>query len=94
VRAPAPKPVAKKPAARAAPKARASGPGRVGIRERRGAPTLEETLEILGASELTIEDGSTELLNETGVRHMKIEVQKGSPFTQLLDRLRERVKKS
>jgi hypothetical protein len=91
---PAPKPVAKKPAARTAPRARASGAGRVGIRERRGAPTLEETLEILGASELTIEDGSTALLNETGVRHMKIEVQKGSPFTQLLDRLRERVKKS
>ena len=44
-------------------------------------------------SELTIEDGGSELLNETGVRHMKIEVQRSSPFTQLLERLRERVRK-
>jgi hypothetical protein len=87
----APAPVAKKPAARAAPKAR--GAGRVGIRERRGTPTLEETLEILGASALSMDEEGSELLNETGVRHMKIEVQKSSPFTQLLDRLRERVKK-
>ena len=85
-------PVAKKPAARAAPKAR--GAGRVGIRERRGTPTLEETLEILGASALSMDEGASGLLNETGVRHMKIEVQKNSPFTQLLDRLRERVKKT
>ncbi len=92
-RAPAPRPVAKKPAPGAAPKERARGAGRVGIRERRGGPTLEETLEILGASELTIDDGSGETLNDTGVRHLRVEVQKNSPFTRLLERLSERVKK-
>jgi hypothetical protein len=94
-RAPTPKPVAKKPAA-AAPAAKAhparSG-GRIGIRERRGGPTLEETLEILGASELTIEDGRGEIVNDTGVRHLRVEVQKNSPFSRLLERLSERVKK-
>ena len=89
----APAPVARKPAARAAPKARRPAAARVDLRERRGTPTLEETLEILGASALSMDEGASELLNETGVRHMKIEVQKSSPFTQLLDRLRERVKK-
>ncbi|HEV2229901.1 MAG TPA: hypothetical protein VGR86_13195 [Steroidobacteraceae bacterium] len=93
VRAPAP--VARKPAPAAAPKARARGAGRVGIRERRGGPTLEETLEILGASELTIENSRGETLNETGVRHLHVEVQKNSnsPFSRLLERLSERVKK-
>jgi len=91
---PAQSPAVRKPAARALAKARAPGAGRVGLRERRAAPTLEETLEILGASELSIEDGGNALLNESGVRHMKIEVKKDSPFTQLLDRLRERVKKT
>ena len=89
--APAQRPVARKPAARVAPKPR--GPGRVGLRERRGAPTLEETLEILGATELSIEDERGELVNDTGVRHLQVEVQKNSPFTQLIERLRERVRK-
>jgi hypothetical protein len=94
-RAPVPKPAAQKPAA-AAPAAKAPparNGGRVGIRERRGGPTLEETLEILGASELTIEDGRGEIVNDTGVRHLRVEVQKNSPFSRLLERLSERVKK-
>ena len=83
-------PAAKPPAPRAArPRTR----GRVGIRERRGGPTLEETLEILGASELSIDSGRGEVLNDTGVRHLRVEVQKNSPFTRLLERLSERVKK-
>jgi len=88
-RAPAPRPVpgeaARTPARR---------PARVSMRERRTGPTLEETLEILGASELTIEDPSGETLNDTGVRHLRVEVQKNSPFTRLLERLSERAKKS
>jgi hypothetical protein len=92
-RASAPRPVAKKPAAGETLKARPRGPGRVGIRERRGGPTLEETLEILGASELTIDDGRGEILNDTGVRHLRVEMQKNSPFSRLLERLSERVKK-
>jgi hypothetical protein len=72
---------------------RVRGAGRVGIRERRGGPTLEETLEILGASELSIDGGRGEVLNDTGVRHLRVEVQKNSPFSRLLERLSDRVKK-
>jgi hypothetical protein len=85
------------PVAPAKPAARAARPrirGRIGIRDRRSGPTLEETLEILGASELTIDSGRGEVLNDTGVRHLRVEVQKNSPFSRLLERLSERVKKS
>ncbi len=67
--------------------------GKVGARERRGSQTLEETLEILGASQLSIDNGTGETLNDTGVRHLRVEVQKNSPFTRLLERLSERMKK-
>src|SRR5438105_4307908 len=77
----------------ASPRARARG-GKVGARERRGPQTLEETLEILGASELTIDDGRGATINDTGVRHLRVEVQKNSPFTKLLERLSERLKKA
>lgn len=60
----------------------------------RGPQTLEETLEILGASQLTIEDGRTATINDSGVRHLRVEVQKNSPFSKLLERLSERLKKS
>ena len=70
------------------------GAGKVGARERRGPQTLEETLEILGASQLTIDEGSGETLNDSGVRHLRVEVQKNSPFTRLLERLSERIKKT
>jgi hypothetical protein len=66
----------------------------VGARERRGAQTLEETLEILGASGLSINTGNGETLNDTGVRHLRIEAQKNSPFARLLERLSERAKKT
>jgi len=59
----------------------------------RGPQTLEETLEILGASQLTIEDGRTATINDSGVRHLRVEVQKNSPFSKLLERLSERLKK-
>jgi hypothetical protein len=70
------------------------GAGKVGARERRGAQTLEETLEILGASQLTIDNGTGETLNDSGVRHLRVEVQKNSPFSRLLERLSERIKKA
>jgi len=76
-----------------APPARTRG-GKVGAREHRGTQTLEETLEILGASQLSIDRGSGETLNDTGVRHLRVEVQqKNSPFSKLLERLSERLKK-
>jgi hypothetical protein len=84
---------AAKPAAPRAAKPRTRAAGRVGIRDRRSGPTLEETLEILGASELSIDSGRGEVLNDTGVRHLQVEVQKNSPFSRLLERLSERVKK-
>ncbi len=81
------------PAAPAAGRARGRTAGRVGAGEKRGAQSLEETLEILGASQLTIDNGSGETLNESGVRHLRVEVQKNSPFSKLLERLSERMKK-
>ena len=71
-----------------------AGGGRVGARERRGPQTLEETLEILGAGELEVDNGSGETLNDTGVRHLRVEVQKNTPFSRLLERLSERSKKN
>jgi hypothetical protein len=70
------------------------GGGRVGARERRGPQTLEETLEILGAGELEVDNGRGETLNDTGVRHLRVEVQKNTPFSRLLERLSERTKKN
>jgi hypothetical protein len=101
--APAPRPAAKPaPAAgaRSAPQpatAKRSPPkvgGRVNARERRGPQTLEETLEILGAGQLEMDDGRGESLNDTGVRHLRVEVQKNTPFSRLLERLSERTKKN
>jgi len=77
-----------------APQAKARVRARVGARDSRGPQTLEETLEILGASQLTIEDGRGEIINDSGVRHLRVEVQKNSPFSKLLERLSERMKKS
>lgn len=94
------KPVAASAPVRAAPRPAAAkrssaGKGsRVGARERRGPQTLEETLEILGADELEIDSGRGESLNDTGVRHLRVEVQKNTPFSRLLERLSERTKKN
>jgi len=96
------KPAAAAPAAaRAATQAsgkRAVAPpgkgGRVNARDRKGPQTLEETLEILGASELEIDGGRGESVNDTGVRHLRVEVQKNTPFSRLLERLSERTKKN
>jgi hypothetical protein len=74
-------------------RARGRGGAKVAARERRSPQTLEETLEILGASQLTIDPGGTETINDSGVRHLRVEVQKNSPFSKLLERLSERLKK-
>jgi hypothetical protein len=66
---------------------------RVAARDSRGPQTLEETLEILGASQLTMDDGRAATINDSGVRHLRVEVQKNSPFSKLLERLSERLKK-
>jgi hypothetical protein len=87
-----PVPAAAQPAA-VAPSARASG-GKVGARERRTPQTLEETLEILGANELAIDSGRSESVSDTGVRHLRVQIQKNTPFSRLLERLSERVRKA
>ena len=93
--APAPKAATARPGQASPPQAkgRARARDKVPAREQRGPQTLEETLEILGASQLSIDSGSGETLNESGVRHLRVEVQKNSPFSKLLERLSERLKK-
>jgi hypothetical protein len=95
-RAAAPPPVAKPAAgaARGAPARKTKPLGRVRAKEQRSPKTLEETLEILGASDLEIDNGRGEVLNDTGVRHLRVEVQKNTPFAKLLDRISERVRKN
>ena len=86
------KPAAGKPTA--APARKNKPLGRVKAKEQRSPKTLEETLEILGASDLEIDNGRGETLNDTGVRHLRVEVQKNTPFAKLLDRISERVRKN
>jgi hypothetical protein len=62
--------------------------------ERKAPHSLEETLEILGAGALEIDNGRGEFINESRVRHLKVEVRKNSPFARLVARLTERVRKS
>jgi hypothetical protein len=96
--APAPRPAVaaapkKAPAPAPAPKRSArAGSGRVRATDKRAPQTLEETLEILGADQLEIDSGK-ETVNDSGVRHLKVTVQKNSPLTRLLDRLTERARK-
>ncbi len=88
-----PKPTKPAPLAAAARRAPKGGNGRVRAREARTPQTLEETLEILGAGELEMDTSNSHTLNESGVRHLRVEVQKNSPFGRLLERLSERVRK-
>ena len=72
---------------------RSGGGTQVHAREPRGPKTLEETLEILGANELTIDegrDGATDA--RAGALSRKSE--RSTPFTRLLERLGERVRKN
>ena len=91
--APPPKPAAAAPAAKGAPVKKNKPLGKVRAKESRPQKTLEETLEILGASELEIDSGRGETLNDTGVRHLRVQVSKNTPFAKLLDRLSERVRR-
>jgi hypothetical protein len=63
---------------------------RIQTPEKRAPKTLEETLEILGADQLQIDDGRKKLVSEGAIRHLDMKVQKNSPFSRLLDRLAER----
>ena len=75
------------------PQKRSAGNTQVHARERRGPKTLEETLEILGANELTIDEGRDGAIDgRAGALARKSE--KSTPFTRLLERLGERVRKN
>jgi hypothetical protein len=80
-------------AARAAATRSKSLRGKERTAQRKSPYSLEETLEILGAGSLEIDNGRGELINESGVRHLKVEVRKNSPFQRLVARLTERVRK-
>jgi len=61
--------------------------------KRRPPLSLEETLEILGAGELKLQDGRQDPLNDSGVRHLRMEAMKGpraSRFSKLMERLSDR----
>ena len=62
--------------------------------QRRPPLSLEETLEILGAGELKLQDGRDDPLNDSGIRHLRMEAIKGrrssSRFSKLMVRLSER----
>ncbi len=64
--------------------------GKINARERRAPQTLEETLEILGAHQLTIDESKH---GGTGAGASR-KAEKSAPFTRLLERLGERVRKS
>ena len=75
---------------RPVPATRARAGGKVHARERRTPQTLEETLEILGAHELAIDDGKDVVIGGGKAR----KAERSAPFTRLLERLGERVRKS
>jgi hypothetical protein len=63
-------------------------PGRRAARAKTRPETLDETLEILGATDLQIDTGRGELLNDSGVRHLRVSVDKRTRrFSSLLERL-------
>ncbi len=68
-------------------------PGQIHARTHTKPKTLEETLEILGAGELRVDDDPAGLLKDSGLRQMKLEPSKAKPskLSRLIDRLSERM---
>ncbi len=67
-------------------------PGQIHGRAQAKPKTLEETLEILGANQLQVDNESGATINDSGVRHVRIEIDKGKPskLSRLIERLSER----
>jgi Meckel syndrome type 1 protein len=81
------------PGKRAKLRAPAAGGNGAAVPKRRPPLSLEETLEILGAGELKLQDGREDPLNDSGVRHLRMEAMKGpraSRFSKLMERLSDR----
>jgi hypothetical protein len=89
----APKPKAPVHELRPAAAKRAASGNKVHARERRAPQTLEETLEILGANELTIDDKRSGAGDGRGAGEAR-RMERSTPFTRLLERLGERVRKT
>jgi hypothetical protein len=68
-------------------------PGQINGHARAKPMTLEETLEILGAGELKVDDGSETSIEDSGVRHLRLESVKSKPsrLSRLFERLAERI---
>jgi hypothetical protein len=79
--------------ARSAPGKRAKLRTQTGVngRSRTKPMTLEETLEILGAGELKMDDGRQPLINDSGVGRVKPAKNKSSRLGRLFERLSERM---
>ena len=79
--------------ARSAPGKRAKLRTQTGVngRSRSKPMTLEETLEILGAGELKMDDGRQPLINDSGVGRVKPAKNKSSRLGRLFERLSERM---
>ena len=79
--------------ARSAPGKRAKLRTQSGVngRSRTKPMTLEETLEILGAGELKMDDGRQPLINDSGVGRVKPAKSKSSRLGRLFERLSERM---
>lgn len=81
------------PGKRAKLRTPAAGGNGAAAPKRRPPLSLEETLEILGAGELKLQDGREDPLNDSGVRHLRMEAMKGpraSRFSKLMERLSDR----
>jgi len=68
-------------------------PGQIDGHARAKPKTLEQTLEILGAGELKVDDGGESSIEDSGVRHLKLESAKSKPsrLSRLFERLAERI---
>ena len=67
--------------------------GQIQARTRARPMTLEETLEILGAGQLQVDEKPGLSVNDSGVRHQRLEAVKGKPskLTRLFERLSDRL---
>jgi hypothetical protein len=74
-------------------RAKVRKPGQIDARTPVKPKTLEETLEILGANQLQVDDGKGASINDSGVRHLSLERGKGRPskLSRLIGRLSERM---
>jgi hypothetical protein len=81
------------PAARAAARSKKLR-SKARVAERKAPASLEETLEILGADALEIDNSRGVFINESSARPGTPQLRKNSPFARLMARLTERVRKS